>query len=466
MSRRIHFVSLGCAKNRVDTEVMLGVGEEQGLEIVAEAEEADVIVVNTCGFIGPAKEESVRTILELGQLRQGGRCETLVVAGCLSQRYPEELAAEMPEVDHFLGTSDMLRLREVLGGGGPRMMVGDPANWLARADDPRALGGARSSAFLKIAEGCARSCSFCAIPSIRGTQRSRPIDDLVAEARRLAQAGVVELCLVSQDTVAYGRDLPGRPTLASLCEALAQVPGVRWLRLHYLYPERLDERLIELLAEHPVVLPYVDMPLQHAADAMLRRMRRGHGGDRLRRLTDRLFEAIPDLVFRSAFIVGHPGETDAEFEELHRFVERTRFDHLGVFRYSHEEGTASYELGSPVQEAVAEERERALMTLQQQISRQKLEARVGTELEVLVEGISEESELLLEGRFWGQAPEVDGRVILANGEARPGQIRRALVRDAGDYDLVADLLDEDGQLDLPPDVEPVRRRVSLPVLDR
>ncbi|MDH5491284.1 MAG: 30S ribosomal protein S12 methylthiotransferase RimO, partial [Myxococcales bacterium] len=462
---RIHFVSLGCAKNRVDTEIMLGVSAEAGLERVVDPAQAEVIVVNTCGFIGPAKEESIQTILELGQLREHGSCEQLVVTGCLSQRYAQELAEEMPEVDHFLGSSDMLRLEEVLRGQGERMMVGDPMRWVPGAADPRVLTQSAHSAFLKIAEGCNRSCAFCAIPAIRGKQRSRPIADVVAEARRLAAAGVVELCLVSQDTVAYGRDLPDRPTLAALVRAVADVPGIRWLRLHYLYPETLDEALIELLATHPVVLPYIDMPLQHASESMLRRMRRGHGGERLYRLVDRLRDAIPDLVFRTAFIVGHPGETEEDFEALQAFLRYASFDHVGVFRYSHEEGTASHEMGGLVDEDVAAAREQRLMATQQGISRDRLAARIGTELEVLVEGLSEQSELLLEGRYWGQAPEVDGKVILANGEARPGQLRRALVRDAGDYDLVADLLDAGGAVDLPPDVAPVtRRRVTLPVL--
>lgn len=444
-SKTIHFVSLGCAKNRVDTEVMLGVSDERGFVHVDDPGAAEVIVVNTCGFIGPAKEESVDTILQMSEYKSSGSCQKLVVAGCLSQRYPEQLANEMPEVDHFLGSSDMLKLRTLLrgdeaGAEAARMLVGNPAEYTMRADDPRQLTQTGHSAYLKIAEGCNRSCSFCAIPSFRGKQRSRTVQDCVREAERLAAMGVVEVNLISQDTIAYGRDLPGRPTLAELAEAIANVAGLRWVRLHYLYPERIDDALVSLFAEHPNVLPYIDMPLQHAADDILTRMRRGHGGERLYRVVDKLREAIDPMVFRTTFIVGHPGETDAHFDELMKFVAWAEFDHVGVFLYSHEEGTRSGEFEDLVEDAVVAERRDALMALQKPISGAALRARVGTELEVLVDGVSDESEFLLQGRWWGQAPEVDGSVYLANGSAQPGEIRRAIVTDAGDYDLLADLL--------------------------
>ncbi|NLY93575.1 MAG: 30S ribosomal protein S12 methylthiotransferase RimO [Myxococcales bacterium] len=461
----IHFVSLGCAKNRVDTEVMLGVSDAEGYRVVTSPEEAEIIVVNTCGFIGPAKKESIDTILEMAQLKDQGRCERLVVAGCLSQRYPEELAEQLPEVDHFLGSSDMLELGAVLRREAGRMLVGNPAKWTLRASDPRRLSMSGPSAYVKIAEGCNRSCSFCAIPGIRGKQRSRAIADVVEEAQRLAEQGVVELNLVSQDTIAYGRDLDDRPKLAELVEALGDVPGIRWIRLHYLYPESLDDRLVALMAEHEKILPYVDMPLQHASDAMLRRMRRGHGGARLRKLVDALRERIPHLVFRTTFLVGHPGETEADFEELVDFVRWAEFDHLGVFTYSPEEGTRAYEMGDEVPAAVARKRQRQLMSIQRKISREKLRARIGTEIEVLVTGPSEESEYLLEGRYFGQAPEVDGKVILQNGVARPGEIRRALVTNAADYDLLADLLTPEGEWDAPPGSRrPRKRKVRLRTL--
>ncbi len=463
--RTIHFVSLGCAKNRVDTEVMLGVSDQSGFEIVEDPTEAEVIVINTCGFIGPAKEESVEAILEMSALKASGSCEKLVVAGCLSQRYPDELSRELPEVDHFLGSSDMLKLKSVLGGAKERMLVGNPAQYTMRASDPRVLSGQTHRAYVKIAEGCNRECSFCAIPSFRGKQRSRTIEDLVREAGILAAAGVVELNLISQDTIAYGRDLSKRESLAELLEALAEVDGIRWIRAHYLYPEKLSDSLIETIAQHEKVLPYIDMPLQHASDSMLRAMRRGHGGDRMYKVVERLRRAIPDLVFRTTFIVGHPGETEADFEELRSFVEWAEFDHVGVFLYSPEDGTPSGAMADAVDSDVAEARRQALMDLQRPISRERLDLRVGTELDVLVEGVSDESDLLLQGRWWGQAPEVDGSVYLANGTARAGEIRRVLVTDAADYDLMGDFIDAPGGRDAPPDAkDPRQAKVKLRTL--
>ena len=463
--RTIHFVSLGCAKNRVDTEVMLGVSDQSGFEVVGDPAEAEVIVINSCGFIGPAKEESIQTILEMSAHKESGSCEKLVVAGCLSQRYPEELASDLPEVDHFLGSSDMLKLKRVLAGAGDRMLVGNPAQYTMRADDPRVLTGETHRAYVKIAEGCNRECSFCAIPSFRGKQRSRTVADLVREAERLSAAGVVELNLISQDTIAYGRDLPTRESLAELLTALGDVDGIRWVRAHYLYPETLTDPLVEVLSQHDKVLPYIDMPLQHASDSMLRAMRRGHGGDRMYKVVERLRRAIPDLVFRSTFIVGHPGETDEDFAELRSFVEWAELDHVGVFLYSPEEGTRSGEMPGAVDVAVAEARHAELMDIQRPISRGRLELRVGTELEVLVEGVSDESDWLLQGRWWGQAPEVDGSVYLANGTAQAGQFRRVLVTDAADYDLMADFIDAPGGRDAPPDAkDPRKSKVKLRTL--
>jgi len=460
--RTIHFVSLGCAKNRVDTEVMLGVSDQSGFEVVEDPAEAEVIVVNSCGFIGPAKAESIDTILEMSDHKANGRCEKLVVAGCLSQRYPEELADELPEVDHFLGSSDMLKLDRVLAGAGERMLVGNPAQYTMRASDPRVLTGQTHRAYVKIAEGCNRECSFCAIPSFRGKQRSRPIADLVREAGILAAAGVVELNLISQDTIGYGRDLPDRESLAELLAALGDVDGIRWIRAHYLYPEKLSDALVEVISQHEKVLSYIDMPLQHASDPILRAMRRGHGGDRMRKMVERLRRAIPDQVFRTTFIVGHPGETQEDFDELRSFVEWGEFDHVGVFLYSLEEGTRSGEMMDTVDPAVAEARREELMSVQRPISRERLELRVGTELDVLVEGVSDESDFLLQGRWWGQAPEVDGSVYLANGTAKTGEICRVLVTDAADYDLMADFIDADGGRDAPLDAkDPRTAKVKL-----
>ena len=467
--KTIHFVSLGCPKNRVDSEVMLGVARGAGYTHVDDPSEAEVVVINTCGFIGEAKKESVDAILEHAALKDGGKLERLVVAGCLSQRHPEELAREMPEVDHFLGSSDMLKLGEVLSGKADRMLVGNPADWLASAESPRTLSTPGGSAYVKIAEGCNRTCSFCVIPEMRGLQRSRPLGDVVDEVRRLVDGGVKEVNLISQDTIAYGRDLPegARSPLADLAAAVAEVPGVHWVRLFYLYPETISDALIDLLANHPKVLPYVDMPLQHAADAMLRRMRRGHGGTRLRNVVTRLKERVPNLTFRTAFIVGHPGETDEEFEELCDFVRWAEFDRVGVFRYSDEESCRSATFEGKVQARVAERRHRKLMSLQRPISHRKNQALIGKELDVLVEGASDEHEYVLMARHGGQAPDIDGQVYLSGGEAEPGEVRRVVITQASDYDLVGELVDEGSApaIVLPePSVLPAKRRISLRVL--
>lgn len=472
--KTIYFVSLGCPKNRVDSEVMIGVAESAGYKLVTEAESADTVVVNTCGFIGEAKRESIDTIFELAELKKEGSLKRLVVAGCLSQRYPDELSKEMPEVDHFLGSSDMLKLGEVLRGKeDERMLVGNPADWVVRASDPRVRTGPRASAYVKIAEGCNRTCAFCTIPEFRGKQRSRPIDDIVREVEALVADGTKEINLISQDTIAYGRDLSkgererskeDKSRLAALVRRVADVKGVRWVRLFYLYPETLDSELVELIAHHPRVVRYVDMPLQHAADAMLKRMKRGHGIDRQRRVVDGLRKAIPDLVFRTAFIVGHPGETDQEFDELCEFVEWARFDHVGVFRYSDEESCVSFGFDAKVPAKVASARNRKLMSLQRKIARARNRARIGQTLDVLVEGTSDEHEFVMKGRHAGQAPDIDGQVFLSGGEVRPGEIRRVRISQASDYDLVGEVVeDESSELD-PSALTTKKKRVGLRVV--
>jgi ribosomal protein S12 methylthiotransferase len=457
--RTIHFVSLGCPKNRVDTEVMLGVAEQAGYRHVTDPSLARVIVVNTCGFIDAAKKESIDTILELSAHKQEGSCERLVVTGCLTQRYSGVLAAEMPEIDNVLGSSDMLKLSRVLDGSAERIMVGNPAEWVMGAADPRRISTRGRSAYVKIAEGCNRTCSFCVIPEIRGKQRSRAEDDLVAEVEALASAGVLEVNLISQDTIAYGRDLASPSKLATLVQRVADVPGIHWVRLHYLYPEKLDQELIELMSAHPRVVPYIDMPLQHAADGMLRRMRRGHGGKRLYELIDRLKASIDGVVLRSAFIVGHPGETPEEFEELMAFVRYAEIDHLGVFQYSDEASAQSHALPEKVPARTAAARAKRLMAVQRPISRKKNQARVGSELEVLVEGPSEDEELVFVGRHAGQAPEVDGSVYLSGGEVRPGELRRVRITQASDYDLVGEL-DGEQSAELPP-TDPQRPKLAF-----
>jgi|HubBroStandDraft_2_1064218.scaffolds.fasta_scaffold59371_1 ribosomal protein S12 methylthiotransferase len=441
--KTIHFVSLGCPKNRVDSEVMLGVASAKGYAHTSDAGAADVIVVNTCGFIGEAKKESIETIFELSEMKKLGSCKKLVVTGCLSQRYPDELSERMGEVDHFLGSSDMLKLADVLDGNAERMLIGNPADWVVRASDPRVVTESAVSAYVKIAEGCNRRCGFCTIPEFRGKQRSRPADDVVREAEKLAAQGIVELCLISQDTIAYGRDRDGgeKSGLARLVERVADVPGILWVRLFYLYPEAIDEPLLDLLAHHPRVVPYVDMPLQHASDAMLKRMRRGHGKDRQVKIVERMRDRIPGLSFRTAFIVGHPGETDGEFGELCEFVEWAKFDHVGVFRYSDEESAASFALGDKVKPLVAANRYRKLMALQRRIARERNKALIGRELEVLVTGVSDEHDLVMKGRHRGQAPDIDGEVFVSGGECKAGEIRRVRVAQASDYDVVGELID-------------------------
>jgi ribosomal protein S12 methylthiotransferase len=379
----------------------------------------------------------------------------------LSQRHPDELAREIPEVDNFLGSSDMLKLKDVLEGSAERMLVGNPADWIPSASSPRIVSTPGGSAYVKIAEGCNRTCSFCVIPQIRGVQRSRPVADVVREVEQLVASGVREVNLVSQDTIAYGRDLPKgeRAELAELVRAVADVPGLHWERVFYLYPETMTDALLDVIADHPRVVKYIDMPLQHAADAMLQRMRRGHGGERLRRVVERLRARIPSLTFRTAFIVGHPGETEAEFDELMRFVAWAKFDRVGVFRYSDEESSPSYALADKVDEKVAAARYRKLMALQKKIAHEKNAALVGQELEVLVEGASDEHEYVIMGRHAGQAPEIDGQVYLSGGEAHAGELRRVLVTQASHYDLVGELLDEGS-----PERPAPKRRVGLRVL--
>ncbi|MFO0686304.1 MAG: 30S ribosomal protein S12 methylthiotransferase RimO [Sandaracinus sp.] len=448
--KTIHFVSLGCPKNRVDTEVMLGVAGLSDYTIVPEPEGAEVVVVNTCGFIGPAKEESIDTILRMSALKEQGKVERLVVSGCLSQRYPEQLADEMPEVDHFLGSGDMLKLGEVLAkkSAAARMLVGNPAEQLLKASDPRLPSLARHFAYVKIAEGCSRKCAFCAIPSFRGKQRSRSIEDVVTECERLVSEGAVELNLISQDTISYGRDRHdhGETNLEKLVARLADLKGLRWLRVFYLYPETMKDGLLDLFANHPRVLPYIDMPLQHASDRMLKIMKRGHGVDRQKRVVERLREKVPDAVIRSAFIVGHPGETDEDFEELVEFVKWAELDRVAAFQYSPEEDTAAGAMADDVPDKTKKARARKLLAAQRPISRRKTKALIGQELDVLVEGPSSESEFLLEGRWWGQAPEIDGKVVLTNGEAQVGEIRKCRITDAAEHDLVGDLADDAGVL--------------------
>ena len=438
----LFLLSLGCPKNRVDSEVMLGTLLDQGYQLVDEAEAAEVILINSCAFIGEAKQESIDAILEHAQLKETGRCKALVVAGCLTQRYADVLQNELPEVDFFVGTSAYPRIAEIIRGARDRAVIPNP-DYIADAKTPRRNSMPRWTAYVKISEGCDNKCTFCIIPTLRGLQRSRPIADIVEEAHRLVAAGAVELNLVAQDLTAYGHDLPGRPRLHDLLQALAEVPA-RWVRLHYAYPRDFPDALIDALARQPNLARYLDMPLQHIADPVLRSMKRGRDAAWVRKLVGKIRARVPDLTFRTSFIVGFPGETEAQFQELYDFVEEMRFDKVGVFQFSQEEGTESFALPGQLPQRVKAQRQKKLLGLQRKISKAHQQALVGKTLDVLVEGVSDETDLLLEGRWQGQAPEIDGKVYVNRGEAAPGSIVRVEVEQAGDYDLVGGIVGADG----------------------
>lgn len=446
-AQRIYFLSLGCPKNQVDTELMLGQVTAAGHSLVDAPEAADVIVVNTCAFIDAAKEESVDTILEMAEHKKSGAGK-LVVTGCLAQRYADELAADIPEIDHILGSADFPAIAKVLAQAAPgqtklpMIQVADTPAYIYDRDAPRVRIGPSHSAYVKIAEGCDRPCSFCIIPKLRGPQRSRKIADIVAEVDQLASSGVREVNLIAQDLTRYGWDAgtvgTDRQTLAALLRALGQT-GVDWIRLHYTFPSAFDDDLIDAIASEPKVVKYVDVPLQHISDAMLKRMRRGHSSRVTRELVATLRSRIDNLVLRTTFIVGHPGETEAEFEELCEFVAEAKFERAGAFTYSIEPGTVSAMLPNRVDPEVASRRQEALMEIQRQISRAHHDAMVGREIDVLVEGVSTETDYLLEGRWYGQAPSIDGTTYLADGSAKPGALVRARITQAADYDLAATL---------------------------
>ncbi len=462
MSRtKVGVISLGCSKNLVDTEVMLGHLDHVGCVFVQDAAEADVLIVNTCGFIDAAREESVRTILDAAKLKTTGRLKRLVVAGCMVQRYREELTRELAgEVDAFVGLDELDTIVEATQATrksvntAPRndlpmlaatktqaVQVEDRlSRYLYDANTPRKLATPPWTAFVKIAEGCDHTCSFCAIPNFRGAFRSRPADDVVAEAEALTRRGVKEINLIAQDSGHFGRDRGDTAGLAGLLTRLDAVSDLRWLRVHYLYPNTVTDRLIEAMAMSPRVVKYVDMPLQHAHPDMLRRMRRGGSTQSHLELLGRFRSAMPGAALRSTFIAGFPGETEREFDELLAFVTEARFDHLGVFTYSHEDGTSAHSAIDDVPEPLKAERRDRIMEVQQRIVFEKNEARLGETVEVLVEGAHAETEHLLVGRASTQAPDVDGQILLNDGEAAPGTFARVLLTETAGYDLVGRIL--------------------------
>ena len=441
---RVHLISLGCPKNRVDSEVMVGKLQQGAFQLVDSPEEADVIVVNTCSFIRPATEESVDTILEMAQLKKTGSAKKLVVTGCMVQRYGQALELELPEVDHFLGTGEYHRIADVLSsreGEAARSYIDTPL-YIHDELAPRINSWAPHSAYLKLSEGCDHRCAFCIIPQLRGKMRSRTVASLVAEARRLGAEGVVELNLVAQDSTAYGRDLGDGTDLGALLRALGRIESLQWIRLHYVYPLGVPESALRALAEEPRLLKYVDMPLQHASGRMLKAMKRGVSRDGQEKVLRRVRDAIPNVTLRTTFIVGFPGETDADFDELCDFVETERFDRVGVFTYFPEDGTPAATLPGQVDDGVKLARQKELMKRQAAISRSKHRKLVGTEEVVLVDGPSKESPLVLIGRLRSQAPDVDGHVWLTETDesVRAGQLRKVRIVKATAHDLVGEVI--------------------------
>ncbi len=439
MGVKVFLQSLGCPKNLVDSELMLGLIAREGAEIVLAPEAADVLVVNTCGFIGDAKKESIDAILDLARIKAADPTKRLVVTGCLVQRYGGELQAALPEVDAFLGTGDFVRLPAVLAERRPAdaTSYGGAAHVLPHVSLPRLRTGHFFSTYLKVSEGCDHSCSFCIIPKIRGRHESRPLASVLAEAEALVADGVIELNLIAQDLTAYGRDLRKRTSLSQLLHALARLDGLRWIRLLYTYPRYVTDALLETIANEEKICPYIDMPLQHVSDRMLRSMRRERDGAALRRLIRRIRKRIPGVAIRTAFIVGFPGETDGDFAELLQFVTETRFERVGVFRYSREEGTAAAALPHHVPEAVKRRRFDALMRAQAVIAAELNQRLIGSEQAVLVCGEDERGRLY--GRLSSQAPEIDG-VVYLDGQAVPGTIAPVRVTAASTYDLQAEIV--------------------------
>ena len=478
LSMKIGLVSLGCPKNLVDSEVMLGLAQGAGHELTEDAAQADVLVVNTCAFIDRAKQESIDTILELAQHKTSGRCRKLVVTGCLAERYRDELKAEIPEIDVVLGTSEVESIvgaiqttpaTAVLAGAVPMTfhriapvsahvaarhrdavalapeLGRELPTYLYDATTPRVLTTPKHYAYVKIAEGCDYKCAFCIIPTLRGKYRSRSHESIVTEAERLAAQGVKELLLISQDTTFYGIDRGDRGALARLLRALNRIDGLEWIRMLYLYPTTITDDVLGAMAESSKVCKYVDLPLQHASDPVLKRMKRPGTRAGYERLLDRIRQRVPGVTLRTTFIVGFPGETDADFAELASFVESVGFDHVGVFTYSHEEGTSAHGLPDDVPAAVKKRRQSGVMRRQRRIVERAQRSRIGSRVRILIDGPSAEHDLVLRGRLEGQAPEIDPHVYLTDcdpSELMPGQFIQAEVVGNRAYDLVVRPLSE------------------------
>jgi ribosomal protein S12 methylthiotransferase len=448
--KKVGFISLGCPKNLVDSEVMMGQLKASGYQITADASEADTVVVNTCGFIESAKQESIDTILEAARLKTDGRATRLVVAGCLVERYRDELKASMPEVDAFIGTS---QIDDILAVCDPKTdtrslpvipLGNQSATYLYDESTPRVLATPSHYAFIKIAEGCDRPCAFCFIPQMRGHFRSRRFGSIVAEAHQLAEEGVKELILVAQDSSRYGEDLGKQNALAHLLRELSHTQGIEWVRVMYTYPTHISDGFLQVLAEEPKAVKYLDMPLQHASQNVLKLMKRGGNRASLEKLIKRVRAGVPGIAVRTTFITGFPGETDQDFEELLRFVKNVEFDRVGVFTYSDEEGTPAYDLPDKVDPKIAKQRRARLMKEQAKIAKRKHKAMIGKRVRVIFEGESTESDLLWQGRMETQAPDIDGCVLIndvpENFIPVPGEMVNVLITEAQQYDLVGKIV--------------------------
>jgi ribosomal protein S12 methylthiotransferase len=445
---KVGLVNLGCPKNQVDSEVMLGLLKQDGFELTADTEKAEVIVINTCGFIDAAKQESINAIIEFGAYKKSGACRVLIAAGCLAHRYPKELMSDLPELDAVVGTGDFPKIAGICKtllaqnrrGRKQHVWTASPTA-LYDAATPRLTLSPRHWAYLKVSEGCNYRCSFCAIPNFRGDLVSREVSDVLSEARSLADRGVVELNLIAQSLTSFGWDRREKNGLMGLLRPLVQVDGIRRIRLFYTYPTDLSDELLDFMAAEPKICNYVDLPLQHINDAILRKMNRKGSSRMIRSLLTRIREKVPGVTLRSTFIVGFPGETEAQFEEIADLIREVRFDRLGVFTYSQEDGTTAYPLGDPIPAEIKTERQEKLLALQSGIIREKHASMIGTVQEVLVDGPSRETDLLLEGRTEGQAPEIDGVIYINDGVASSGDIVKVEITQAGEHDLVGHIVE-------------------------
>ena len=436
---KIGFISLGCPKNLVDSKVMMGLLEARGHELTSDPQDAEALVVNTCSFIEPAKRESIETILETAEYKKSGRAKRLVVAGCLVERYGDEIREQIPEVDAVLGTNEIEAVVSRCEGWDATGAPTAQGEYLYHDLTPRRLATPRHFAYVKINEGCDHPCSFCIIPQLRGSFRSRRFESVVSEAERLFGQGVREINLIGQDTTAYGEDLGIRDGLPALLGRLARIEGAGWIRVLYAYPNRVTTRLLDTIARHPALCPYLDIPLQHASPSVLRRMRRGASGEIFLRMIERIRATVPGASIRTSFIVGFPGEAESDFDELCQFLEAAEFDHVGCFRYSDDENSASYALDGKVDGRTIYNRQRRLMALQRRISRRRKRDLVGRRMEVLVSGPSQETELLWEGRLQTQAEEIDGKTFLTRfpegSRPAPGDMGVVRITRSSDYDV-------------------------------